>query len=88
MCSSDLEVKDEYKNTEGNPEIKGKQRQRMQEADPYNEEILTRLIGCLYKSGRQSEAKQQYDRMLKLYQEDLELDFKKTFKEIVAQEEL
>ncbi len=62
--------------------------QRMQEADPYNEEILTRLIGCLYKSGRQSEAKQQYDRMLKLYQEDLELDFKKTFKEIVAQEDL
>lgn len=62
--------------------------QRMLEADPYNEEILTRLIGCLYQSGRQSEAKQQYDRMLKLYQEDLELDFKKTFKEIVAQEDL
>ena len=26
------EVKDEYKNTEGNPEIKGRQRQRMREA--------------------------------------------------------
>ncbi len=62
--------------------------QRMLEADPYNEEILTRLISCLYKSGRQSEAKQQYDRMLKLYQEDLELEIKKTFKEIVSQEDL
>ncbi|MCI9174211.1 MAG: tetratricopeptide repeat protein [Lachnospiraceae bacterium] len=62
--------------------------QRMLEADPYNEEILTRLISCLYKSGRQSEAKQQYDRMLKLYQEDLELEVKKTFKEIVSQEDL
>lgn len=62
--------------------------QRMLEADPYNEEIITRLIQCLYKSGKQSEAKQQYDRIQKLYQEDLELDFTKTFKEIVAQEDL
>lgn len=58
--------------------------QRMLEADPYNEEIISQLILCLYKSGRQSEAKQQYDRMQKLYREDLELDFNKSFKEIVA----
>lgn len=32
MMMTKQEVKDEYKNTEGNPEIKGKQRQRMQEA--------------------------------------------------------
>ncbi len=57
---------------------------RMLEADPYNEEIVTQLILCLYKSGKQSEAKQQYDRMQQLYREDLELDFGKSFKEIVA----
>lgn len=59
--------------------------QRMLEADPYNEEVVSQLIACLYKSGRQSEAKQQYDRIQKLYREDLKLDFMKTFKEIVAQ---
>lgn len=32
MKMTKQEVKDEYKNTEGNPEIKGKQKQRMQEA--------------------------------------------------------
>ena len=32
MKMTKQEVKDEYKNTEGNPEVKGKQRQRMQEA--------------------------------------------------------
>ncbi len=32
MKMSKQEVKDEYKNTEGNPEIKGRQRQRMREA--------------------------------------------------------
>ncbi len=32
MKMTKQEVKDEYKNTEGNPEIKGRQRQRMQEA--------------------------------------------------------
>lgn len=32
MKMTKQEVKDEYKNTEGNPEIRGKQRQRMQEA--------------------------------------------------------
>lgn len=32
MKMTKQEVKDEYKNTEGNPEIKGKQRQRMQDA--------------------------------------------------------
>lgn len=32
MKMTKQEVKDEYKNTEGSPEIKGKQRQRMQEA--------------------------------------------------------
>lgn len=58
--------------------------QRMLEADPYNEEIVSQLILCLYKSGKQSEAKQQYDRMQKLYREDLELDFNISFKEIVA----
>ena len=31
MKMTKQEVKDEYKNTEGNPEIKGRQRQRMQE---------------------------------------------------------
>lgn len=58
--------------------------QRMLEADPYNEEIVSKLILCLYKSGKQSEAKQQYDRMQKLYREDLELDFNISFKEIIA----
>lgn len=58
--------------------------QRMLEADPYNEEIVSQLILCLYQSGKQSEAKQQYDRTQQLYREDLELDFSKTFKEIVA----
>lgn len=57
--------------------------QRMLETDPYNEEVVSQLILCLYQSGRQSQAKQQYDRMQKLYREDLELDFTKTFKEIV-----
>lgn len=57
--------------------------QRMLEADPYNEETVSKLIFCLYESGRQSEAKQQYDYMQKLYQEDLELDFSRSFKEIV-----
>lgn len=58
--------------------------QRMLEADPYNEEIVSQLILCLYQSGKHSEAKQQYDRMQKLYREDLELDFSRSFKEIVA----
>lgn len=58
--------------------------QRMLEADPYNEEIVTQLILCLYKSDKQSEAKQQYDHMQKIYREDLELDFTKSFKEIIA----
>ncbi|MCI8484938.1 MAG: hypothetical protein HFH41_11455 [Lachnospiraceae bacterium] len=57
--------------------------QRILEADPYNEEVVSQLILCLYQSGRQSQAKQQYDRTQKLYQEDLELNFTKTFKEIV-----
>lgn len=58
--------------------------QRILETDPYNEEVVSQLILCLYKSGQQSEAKQQYDRMQKLYRNDLELDFSKSFKEIVA----
>ena len=58
--------------------------QRIIEADPYNEDIASQLIACLYQSGRQSDAKHQYDRMRKLYREDLELDFAKSFKEIVA----
>lgn len=57
--------------------------QRIIEADPYNEDIASQLIACLYQSGRQSDAKHQYDRMQKLYREDLELDFTKSFKEIV-----
>lgn len=58
--------------------------QRIIEADPYNEEIASQLILCLYQSGRQSDAKHQYDRMQKLYREDLELDFTKTLKEIIG----
>lgn len=58
--------------------------QRIIEADPYNEEIASQLILCLYQSGRQSDAKQQYDRMQKLYREDLELDFSRTFKDILG----
>ena len=58
--------------------------QRIIEVDPYNEDIVSQLIVCLYQSGKQSEAKQQYDRMQKLYREDLELDFTKTFKEILG----
>lgn len=58
--------------------------QRMLEADPYNEAIVSQLIICLYRNGRQSEAKQQYDRIQKLFREDLELDFANSFKEIVA----
>ena len=58
--------------------------QRMLETDPYNEEIVSQFIVCLYKNGRQTEAKQQYDRMQQLYRKDLELDFSKTFKEIIA----
>ena len=57
--------------------------QSMQEMEPYDEEIVTRLIFCLYRSGKQTEAKQQYDRMVKLYKEDLELDFEKTFHELI-----
>ncbi len=57
--------------------------QRMLEVEPYDEEIVSQLIACLYQSGRQSEAKQQYDRMVKLYRDDLELDFEKTFRELV-----
>lgn len=58
--------------------------QRILEADPYNEDMVRQLIVCLYKSGKQAEAKQQYDRIQKLYQEDLELDFTSSFQEIVA----
>lgn len=58
--------------------------QRILEADPYNEDIVRQLIVSLYKSGKQAEAKQQYDRIQKLYQEDLELDFTSSFQEIVA----
>ncbi|MXP77769.1 tetratricopeptide repeat protein [Lachnospiraceae bacterium WCA-9-b2] len=58
--------------------------QRILEADPYNEDIVRQLIISLYKSGKQAEAKQQYDRIQKLYQEDLELDFTSSFQEIVA----
>lgn len=57
---------------------------RIIEADPYNEEIASQLILCLYQSGRQSDAKQQYDQMQKLYREDLELDFTKTLKDIIG----
>lgn len=57
--------------------------QRMQEVEPYDEEIVKLLIVCLYRSGKKREAKQQYNRMVKLYKEDLELDFKKTFQELV-----
>lgn len=57
--------------------------QSIQEMEPYDEEMVTRLIFCLYRSGKQKEAKQQYDRMVKLYKEDLELDFEKTFHELI-----
>lgn len=56
---------------------------RIIEADPYNEDVASQLIVCLYQSGRQSDAKQQYDQMQKLYREDLELDFTRTFKDIL-----
>lgn len=58
--------------------------QRIIEVDPYNEDIVSQLIVCLYQSGRQSDAKKQYDQMQKLYREDLELDFTRTFKEILS----
>lgn len=58
--------------------------QRIIEVDPYDEDIVSQLIVCLYQSGRHSDAKQQYDQMQKLYREDLELDFTKTFKEILG----
>lgn len=57
--------------------------QRILEADPYNEETVRQLIHCLYKSGKQAEAKQQYDRTQKLYREDLELDLSSSFQEII-----
>ncbi len=59
--------------------------QRILDADPYNEEIISQLVACFYKSGKQSKAKQLYDRMQKLYREDLELDFSKTFREIIEE---
>lgn len=58
---------------------------RILESDPYNEEVASQLIACLYQSGRQSDAKWQYDHIRQLYHEDLELDFSKTFKEIIEQ---
>lgn len=58
--------------------------QRMLEREPYDEEIVESLIVCLYSSGKKTEAKQQYDRMVQLYREDLELDFEKTFQEMVG----
>lgn len=73
------------KNLENRPEDALPFFRRMLEADPYNEEIVSQLVFCLYKSGRQAEAKQQYDRMQKLYRDDLELDFSRTFREIVGQ---
>lgn len=57
--------------------------QKIIEVDPYNEDIASQLIVCLYQSGKQSDAKQQYDQIQKLYREDLELDFTKTFREII-----
>ncbi|MCI8991436.1 MAG: hypothetical protein HFG80_01720 [Eubacterium sp.] len=57
--------------------------QRMQEIEPYDEKVVTLLIVCLYRSGKQGEAKRQYDRMVKLYKEDLALDFEITFQELV-----
>lgn len=58
--------------------------QRMQEVDPYDEETVRNLIACLYHSGKQKEAREQYDRMVKLYKEDLELEFGKSFQELVC----
>lgn len=58
--------------------------QKIIEVDPYNEDVVSQLIVCLYQSGRQSDAKQQYDQIQKLYREDLELDFARTFKEILG----
>jgi len=58
--------------------------QRIIEVDPYNEDVVSQLIVCLYQSGRQADAKKQYDQMQKLYREDLELDFTRTFKEILG----
>lgn len=58
--------------------------QRILQTEPYNEEAASQFILCLYKSGKQSEAKQQYNRMQKLYRDDLELDFNKSFKEIIT----
>lgn len=59
----------------------------MQEIEPYDEKVVTLLIVCLYRSGKQGEAKRQYDRMVKLYKEDLELEFEKTFQELVQDSE-
>ena len=58
--------------------------QKIIEVDPYNEDIVSQLIVCLYQSGKQSDAKQQYDQIQKLYREDLELDFTRTFREILG----
>ena len=57
--------------------------QKMQQIEPYDEETITNLLICLYRSGKQGEAKRQYDSIVKLYKEDLELDFEKSFQEIV-----
>lgn len=46
MKMTKQEVKDEYKNTEGNPEIKGRQRQRMREASPASYDAGYSEGGC------------------------------------------
>lgn len=58
--------------------------QRMQEIEPYDEKVMALLIACLYRSGKQGEAKRQYDHMVKLYKEDLALDLEVSFQELVS----
>ena len=57
--------------------------ERILEIEPYDDEVAASLIACLYESGKRTEAKQRYNRLVKLYKEDLELDFDKTFQELV-----
>lgn len=57
--------------------------QKMLERDPYDEAVITQLITCLFRCGKRSEARKEYDRLASLYKEDLGLDFEQTFQELV-----
>lgn len=59
--------------------------ERILESDPYDEAAAADLIGCLIKCGKRTEARQRYNHLANRYQEDLGLDFGRTFQELARE---